>query len=65
MVINDGTINVLSIPKGMTVLRVDGDYLEIEHDGKYRTKLLYSDVTNPSAASAALLRVAVKNIINT
>jgi hypothetical protein len=65
LVINDGTINVLSIPKGMTVLRVDGDYLEIEHDGKYRTKLLYSDVTNPSAASAALLRVAVKNIINT
>jgi len=65
LVINEGGINTLCIPKGMTVLRVDGDYLEIEHDGQYRTKLLYSDVTNPSTASASLLRVAVKNILNT
>lgn len=45
-------------------MRVDGDYLEIDHDGKYRWRALYSDVTTPSTASAEALRVAVKNILN-
>lgn len=59
----DGVVTV-TVPKGMTVMRVDGDYLEIDHDGKYRWRALYSDVTTPSTASAEALRVAVKNILN-
>ena len=65
LVINDGTIDVLTIPKGIVLLRVDGDYLEIDHDGSYSTRLHYSSVSSPSAASAELLRQAVKNILNT
>lgn len=65
LVITTDSIPLISIPKGQTLLRVDGNYIEVEHDGKWSTRLLYSDVSSPSAASAELLRVAVKNILNT
>ncbi len=63
LVVTTDGIPVITISKGKVVLRADGDYLEIEHDGKYQTRLLYSDVSSPSAASAELLRVAVINIL--
>ena len=65
LVITTDSIPLISIPKGQTLLRVDGNYIEVEHDGKWSTRLLYSDVSSPSTASAELLRVAVKNILNT
>lgn len=65
LVITTDSVPLISIPKGKVLTRVDGDYLEIDHDGKYSTRLLFSDVSSPSTASAELLRVAVKNILNT
>jgi len=65
LVVTTDSIPLISIPKGKVLTRVDGNYLEIDHDGSYSTRLLYSDVSNPSTASAELLRVAVKNILNT
>lgn len=65
LVINENGVNTLTIPTGKLTLRIDGNNLAMDHDGKFRTSLLYSDVTSPSAANAEALRVAVISLINT
>ena len=63
LVYNDGTDNRLTVHKRELTLAVVGDELVIKHSGKYETHLVYSDVSSPAAASAELLRVAVKNLL--
>lgn len=63
LILNVGGVNRVSIPKKGVSLNVDGNYLNIRHEGHYQQSLLYSDVSSPSAASAELLRTAVKNLL--
>lgn len=63
LVINDGTYNRLTIPFTRVRMFVDGDEVVIAHEAKYATRLTYSDVSSPNAASAELLRTAISDLM--
>lgn len=63
LILNISGVNRLSIPKGKVSMSVSGNNLLISYNGKYEESFAYTDVSDPSTASAEALRAEVITLL--